>query len=80
MEKFGKFIDDIRKEFKWLTISFEEVPFGEALVITTPYSTKKYIVNTNNIGKINYDSEMYHELLDLTITSLNNMKNNSNKI
>lgn len=70
MENFGKFIDDIRKEIKWLNVSFEEVPFGEAMVLTIPPSSKKYIVDTRKIGKIEYDTPMYSELLEMTIEQL----------
>ena len=70
MENFGKFIDDIRKEIKWLNVSFEEVPFGESMIITIPPSSKKYIVDTRKIGKIEYDTPMYSELLEMTIEHL----------
>ena len=70
MENFGKFIDDIRKEIKWLNVSFEEVPFGESMVLTILPSSKKYIVDTRKIGKIEYDTPMYSELLEMTIEHL----------
>lgn len=70
MENFGKFIDDIRKEIKWLNVSFEEVAFGETMVLTIPPSGKKYIVDTTKIGKIEYDTPMYSELLEMTIEQL----------
>ena len=70
MENFGKFIDDIRKEIKWLNVTFEEVPFGESMIITIPPSSKKYIVDTRKIGKIEYDTPMYSELLEMTIEHL----------
>jgi hypothetical protein len=75
----------------WLNSQTQQMYFndGNANILAGPIYTAqqglsgfqvKDVVDTNNIGKINYDSEIYHELLDLTITSLNNMKNNSNKI
>ena len=70
MENFGKFIDDIRKEIKWLNVTFEEVPFGESMIITIPPSTKKYICDTTKIRKIEYDTPMYSELLEMTIEQL----------
>jgi len=76
MENLGKFIDDIRKEIKWLNVSFEEVPFGEAMVLTIPSSSKKYIVDTRKIGKIEYDTPMYSELLGMTIEHLKRFNQN----
>lgn len=70
LEKFGKFIDDIRKKIKYINIQFSEEPFGESMTITIPPSTKSYIIDTTKIGKIEYDSPMYMELLEMTIEQL----------
>jgi len=70
MENFGKLIDDVRKEVKWINIQFNEVPFGESMTITVPHSTKKYVIDTTQVGKIEYDTPMYLELLKMTIEEL----------
>lgn len=70
MKNFGKFIDEIRKEIKWLNVNFEEVPFGESMTLTIPPSTKKIVIDSTKIGKIDYDSPIYLELLNMTIEQL----------
>lgn len=71
MEKFGKFIDDIREEINWINVSFEQEPYGESMTIMVPSSTRKYIVYTEKIGKIEYCTKMYDELLKMTLEILN---------
>lgn len=78
MKNFGKFIDDVKKEIKLLNISFEEVPFGETMILSIPNSTKKYILDSRYIGEIEYNTPMYSELLKMTIEQLK-MFNQSSK-
>lgn len=68
MENFYKFIDDIRKEIKCLDVSFV---YGDTtMILTVPPSQKKYVVDPLNIGKIEYDTPEYRELLEMTVELL----------
>jgi hypothetical protein len=80
MKNFGKFIDDVKKEIKLLNISFEEVPFGEIMILSIPNSTKKYIVDSRYIGDIEYNTSMYFELVKITIEQLKMFNKPSNLI
>ena len=68
MENFRKFIDDIRKEIKCLDVSFAYEDYS--MVLTVPPSQRKYVVSTLNIGKIEYDTPEYRELLEMTVELL----------
>lgn len=72
---FGRFIDDIRAEIKWLNISFEEVPFGEQMILSIPPSTKTCIIDSRNTKEIKSNSPLYSELLNLTLQQLKNFNN-----
>ncbi len=71
MQKFGKFIDDIRKSVKNINISFKETTSGDCMDINIKDSKKICRIDTKNVGKIEYDTEMYNELLEMTIEQLN---------
>lgn len=73
-ENFGRFIDDIRKEYKWINVLFEEIPFGEEVTITIPESTKRFVVRTPLIGDIQYDTKIYKEFLQLALDELKAFK------
>lgn len=75
-ENFGRFIDDIRKELKWINVLFEEIPFGEEITITVPDSSKKLVVRTPLIGDIQYDTKIYKEFLQLALDTLKAFEEN----
>jgi len=70
MVKFGKFIDDIREKVKWINISFEEEPLGESMTIRIPNSRKRFVIDTTKIGKLEYGTPAYDELLEMSIEQL----------
>lgn len=71
--KFGKFIDDIRKEIKYFNAKFESCPFGDRMIITFPPKTISFTISREYLGEINYNSPMHTELLDLTLDHLRDM-------
>ena len=62
MGNFGKLIDDVRKEIKWINVFFEEIPYGEIVIITVPNSNKQYTIDTSKIGcGFEFDATMYYK-------------------
>lgn len=69
LTKFGKFIDDLREKLKNhdpdFTIEFEsDEHFGDKMTLTYPqYGTTKFVTDISRIGDINYNNNLYNELL-----------------
>lgn len=61
---------DIREKFSEINISFQDVPFGDRMRIQLNTSKQGLIVDTTQIGNIDYNSEEYNELLNLLVHDL----------
>jgi len=66
MNTFGKLIDDIRKEIKYINISFEEVPFGEIMTIKIPNKPNRMIVINSKL----INNKDYTDILETSIKTL----------
>lgn len=77
MQKFGKLIDDIRETIPDIIVSFDTTNLYEQMEIRVPNKTRTYRIDTQHIGVIDYNNtDMYNELLKITIDTLNNFMYN----
>lgn len=73
---FESLLKEILIQIKDVNISYDEIPFGKCYELTIPSTKKKYLIDTTKLGKIEYKSPIYDELLNLSVKTLNNFKNN----